>query len=78
MSDPILPDPVASSRATHRSTAPWFSFSQRYAALLTLALLPLATGSRSTLTFMTYYPAIMSIAVACGWRYGLGATLAAA
>lgn len=86
MSDPILPDPVATSKATHRSTAPWLSLFQRHAALLTLAVLALATGLRMTLTplwgsaytFITYYPAIMFIAVACGWRYGLGATLASA
>ena len=86
MSDPILPDPVESSQAMHRSTAAWASLFQRYAALLTLAVLALATGLRMTLTpiwgsaytFITYYPAIMFIAVACGWRYGLGATLAAA
>jgi PAS domain S-box-containing protein len=86
VSDPILPDPVESSQAMHRSTAAWLSLSQRYAALLTLAVLTLATGLRMTLTpiwgsaytFITYYPAITFIAVACGWRYGLGATLAAA
>ena len=86
VSDPTLPDPVAPPMAMHRSNAWWLSLPQRHAALVTLAVLALATGLRMTLTplwgsdytFITYYPTIMFIAVACGWRYGIGATLASA
>lgn len=54
--------------------------------LLTAVTLAVATGLRMALTplwgsgytFITYYPAIMFIAVANGWRHGIVATLASA
>lgn len=85
-SDPILRDPIPSCETSPGSNAWWFSFARRYPIVLTLAVLALATGLRMALTplwgsgytFITYYPAIMFIALTCGWRYGIATTLSSA
>lgn len=84
--DPILPDPIPPCETPPGSNAWWSSLAQRNPIVLTLAVLALATALRMALTplwgsgytFITYYPAIMFIAVACGWRHGIGATLTSA
>ena len=61
----------------------WWRLAEWNPWLLTTVTLALATGLRvaltplwgSSYTFITYYPAIMFIAVANGWRHGIIATV---
>ena len=61
----------------------WARLAEWNPSLLTTVTLGVATGLRMALTplwgsgytFITYYPAIMFIAVANGWRHGVAATL---
>ncbi|HNC81553.1 MAG TPA: PAS domain S-box protein [Nitrospira sp.] len=61
----------------------WARLAEWNPSLLTTVTLAVATGLRMALTplwgsgytFITYYPAIMFIAVANGWRHGVAATL---
>ncbi len=72
---------------SHQGPSSWWSYLATWnPTLLTAVALGLATGLRMALTplwgsgytFITYYPAIMFVAVACGWRHGTGATLVSA
>lgn len=84
-SEPLSPD--ATRDDSHQGTLSWWSRLDTWnPTLLTAGVLGLATGLRMALTplwgsaytFITYYPAIMVVAVACGWRHGAGATLVSA
>lgn len=85
-SDPPLPDQMPLGETPQGSNSWWFRIAQWNPTLLTAAALALGTGLRMALTplwgsdytFITYYPAIMFIAVANGWRHGIGATLISA
>lgn len=80
-SDPS--DPIPPNLTPQGSFSWWSRLAESNPTLLTAAALALATGVRLALTpvwgsgytFITYYPAIMFIAVANGWRHGIGATL---
>lgn len=85
-SDPILPDSISSSAASPGGNTWWSRLAQWNPTVLTVAVFALATGLRMALTplwgsafaFITYYPAVTFIAVTCGWRHGLAATLISA
>lgn len=84
-------DPPPSATAPQNEIPPgshswWLRLADWNPFLLTAAALALATGLRMALTplwgsgytFITYYPAIMLIAVVNGWRHGIVATLISA
>lgn len=82
-SDPS-PSATAPSDETKQGMNSWWArFAEWNPSLLTTVTLALATGLRMALTplwgsgytFITFYPAIMFIAVANGWRHGIVATL---
>ena len=82
-SDPLPSDPIPPNQAPHGTLTWWSRLAEWNPTLLTVAALAVATGLRMALTpiwgsgytFITYYPAIMFISVANGWRHGIGATL---
>ncbi len=82
-SDPLPSDPMPPNMTPQGSFSWWSRLAESTPTLLTVAALALATGLRMALTplwgsgytFITYYPAIMFIAVVNGWRHGIGATL---
>ena len=86
--EPMASDPPSSAspppdEIQQGSRSWWSRLAESNPSLLTTATLALATGLRMALTplwgsgytFITYYPAIMFIAVANGWRHGLVATV---
>ncbi len=85
-SDPTLTDLSVPEGNPPVSKISWAPFTRLNPLVLATAVLALATGLRLALTslwgadyiFITYYPAIVVIALASGWRYGIGATLIAA
>ncbi len=85
-SEPISPDAQMLNESRQGPLSWWSHFAERHPTLLTAVVLGIATGLRMALTplwgsgytFITYYPAIMFVAVACGWRHGTGATLVSA
>ena len=85
-SDPLPSDQISPDDSRPRIYSWWSRLAEWNPTLLTVAALALATGLRMALTplwgsgytFIAYYPAIMFIAVANGWRHGIGATLISA
>ncbi|MBS0170045.1 MAG: PAS domain S-box protein [Nitrospira sp.] len=85
-SEPLSLDAKTSDDVCQGTRSWWSRLEAWNPTLLTAGVLGLATGLRmaltplwgSTYTFITYYPAIMFVAVACGWRHGAGATLISA
>ena len=85
-SDPLPSDSSPLHNSPRGSNSRWSRLAQWNPTLFTAAALALATGLRMALTpvwesaytFITYYPAIMFVAIANGWRHGIGAALIAA
>lgn len=85
-SEPISPDEKMLHESRQGPSSWWSYLAEWNPTLLTAVVLGVATGLRMALTplwgsgytFITYYPAIMFVTVACGWRHGTGATLASA
>lgn len=85
-SEPTSPDQKVIDESRQGPHSWWSHLAEWHPTLLTAVVLAMATGLRMTLTplwgagytFITYYPAIMFVAVACGWRHGTGATLVSA
>ena len=85
-SDPLPSDSSPLHNSPRGSNSRWSRLAQWNPTLFTAAALALATGLRMALTpvwesaytFITYYPAIMFVAIANGWRHGIGAVLIAA
>ena len=82
-SDPSPSATTPSDETKQGMNSWWARFAEWNPSLLTTVTLALATGLRVALTplwgsgytFITFYPAIMFIAVANGWRHGIVATL---
>ncbi len=83
VSDPPPPVSVPPNESQQGLRSWWSRLAEWNPSLLTVVTLAIATGLRMALTplwgsgytFITYYPAIMFIAVVNGWRHGIVAIL---